>query len=65
LHLLILFVALHELAGLGWQAAAKFIDRVRKVSAADIQRVAKTYFHSMQTTVIGDPQLIKKEVYTF
>jgi len=59
------FLAFHELAGMGWQAAAQFIDRVRGVTAADIQRVAKKYFHNMQTTVIGDPKLINKEVYSF
>ena len=59
------FLAFHELAGMGWQAAAQFIDRVRSVTAADIQRVAGKYFHAMQTTVIGDPKLIHKEVYEF
>jgi zinc protease len=59
------FLAFHELAGMGWKAAAQFVDRVRRVTAADIQRVAKKYFHNMQTTVIGDPKLIHKEVYEF
>jgi zinc protease len=59
------FLAFHELSGMGWQAAAQFIDRARKVTAADIQRVAKKYFHNMQSTVIGDPKLINKGVYEF
>ena len=59
------FLAFHELAGMGWQAAPQFIDRVRGVTAVDIQKVAKKYFHNMQTTVIGDPKVITKEVYTF
>jgi zinc protease len=59
------FLAFHELSGMGWQAAAQFVDRARKVTAADIQRVAKKYFHNMQSTVIGDPKLIDKAVYEF
>jgi len=59
------FLAFHELAGMGWQAAAKFIDRVRGVTAADIQRVARRYFHNMQAAVIGDPKLVHKEFYAF
>jgi zinc protease len=59
------FLAFHELAGMGWQAATQFIERVRSVTAADIQRVAKKCFRNMQTVIIGDPKLINKEVYTF
>jgi len=59
------FLAFHELAGMGWQKATQFIDRVRGVTATDIQRVAKKYFHYVQTTVIGDPKLIHKEIYEF
>jgi zinc protease len=59
------FLAFHELAGMGWQAAAQFIDRVRGITAADVQRVAKKCFHNMQTIIIGDPKVINKAVYTF
>lgn len=59
------FLAFHEMAGMGWQAAAQFVDRVRSVTAADIQEVAKKYFHNMQTTVLGDTKLIDKKVYEF
>jgi hypothetical protein len=41
------------------------MDRFRGVSAADIQKVARTYFHNMQTTVIGDPKSVHKEVYEY
>lgn len=58
-------LAIHELAGLGWQAAAQSIDRLRSVTADDVQRVARKYFHNMQTVIIGDPKLVDKEVYTF
>ncbi len=58
-------LAFYELAGKGWKEAAQLVDRLRSVSAADIQSVAKKYFHNMQTTMIGDPKLIHKEVYTF
>jgi zinc protease len=59
------FLAFHELSGMGWQAAAQFVDRARNVKASDIQSVAKKYFRNMQTTVLGDPKLIDKTVYSF
>jgi zinc protease len=59
------FLAFHEIAGLGWEATARFVERTRKVSAADIQKVAAKYFHNLQFVVIGDPKLIDRTVYAY
>jgi zinc protease len=59
------FLAFYELSGAGWKATTQLMDRFRGVSAADIQKVARTYFHNMQTTVIGDPKSVHKEVYQY
>ena len=59
------FLAFYELSGAGWKATTQLMDRLRGVSPADIQRVAGKYFHGMQTTVIGDPQSVHKEVYEY
>jgi zinc protease len=58
------FLAMFELAGLGWQAGDKFIDNVKKVTAEDVQRVANKYFHNLQFVVIGNPKLIDEKVFT-
>ena len=58
-------LAFYELSGAGWTAAVQLMDRLRGVSPADIQRVAGKYFHGMQTTVIGDPKAVHKEVYEY
>jgi zinc protease len=59
------FLAFHELSGLGWKAAEDFIERVRRVTAADIQGVAKQYFQNLQSVVIGDPKLVNEKAFEF
>jgi predicted Zn-dependent peptidase len=57
-------LAQYELIGGGWQNAESLLDRIRAVTAADVQRVATQYMRNLQFDVIGNPAAIKKEVLT-
>lgn len=58
------FLAQFELSGLGWQQAEMMIDEIRKVTAEDVQRVAKLYFKNLQFVYLGKPELIDEAVFT-
>ena len=58
------FLARYELAGLGWQASEDYVSNLRKVSVADVQRVAKKYLNNIQFVVLGNPDLIDQKVFT-
>lgn len=53
-----------ELVGGGWENAAEFVEGVRRVTPADIQRVAETYMKDFHFVVIGDPSTIDDELFT-
>lgn len=53
-----------ELVGGGWENAAAFVEGVRRVTPADIQRVAETYMKDFQFVVIGNPATIDDELFT-
>jgi zinc protease len=59
------YLAFHELSGFGWRAAEEFVNRVRRVTAADIQDIAKGYFRNLQSVVIGDPKLVTEKAFQF
>ena len=54
----------YELVGGGWERADTFSDRVRAVTPADIQRVARLYLDNIQYAVIGDPADIDQALFT-
>jgi zinc protease len=54
----------YEMVGGGWQNADTFGDRVRAVTPADIQRVAREYLENVQFAVIGDPADIDQALFT-
>jgi zinc protease len=54
----------YEIVGGGWQNAESFADRVRAVTSADIQRVAREYLRNMHFAVIGDPSAIDRALFT-
>ena len=58
------FLANCEIVGKGWKTAESFIENIRHITAADIQRVANKYFRNLQMVVIGDPKLIDKTIFT-
>jgi zinc protease len=58
------FLGVCEIVGKGWKTADSFMENIKRVTAADIQRVANKYFHNLQTVVIGDPKVIDTKVFT-
>jgi len=47
-------LARYELMGSGWRNSENLLDRLRKVTPADVQRVAREYMRSFQFTIVGD-----------
>lgn len=56
-------LALYELAGGGWRNSANFLEGIRKVNPADIQRVSKKYMNNLRFVVIGNPKDINRSVF--
>jgi zinc protease len=57
-------LAQYELIGGGWRNSATYIDRLRAVTPADVQRVAQKYMRNLRFVVLGDPTKIDKSVFT-
>jgi predicted Zn-dependent peptidase len=57
-------LAMYELIGGGWRNSIDIIDRLRAVTPADVQRVAKSYMRNIRFVVIGDPKSINKDAFT-
>ena len=53
-----------ELTGGGWRNSAEFINRLRAVTPADVQRVAQRYMRNIRFVVLGDPRAINVNVFT-
>lgn len=53
-----------ELIGGGWQNDARFISAYKRVTAADIQRVARKYMQHARFVVIGDPAKVTQSLLT-
>ncbi len=58
------FLAQFEISGVGWRQGEKMVERLRTVTAADVQRVANTYFRNLQFVYLGDPKLIDRSLFT-
>jgi zinc protease len=54
----------YELVGHGWRRADSFIARVRAVTPADVQRVARTYLHDFRFAVVGDSAKVDRALFT-
>jgi zinc protease len=54
----------YELVGQGWRRADSFIARVRAVTPADVQRVARTYLHDFRFAVVGDSAKVNRALFT-
>jgi zinc protease len=54
----------YELVGGGWENAEAFTRRVRAVTPADIQRVAREYLKNVHFAVIGNPAAIDRALFT-
>jgi predicted Zn-dependent peptidase len=57
-------LAQYELIGGGWRNSLDFIEHLRAVNPADVQRVAQKYMRNIRFVVIGDPKRIDKNVFT-
>lgn len=57
-------LARYEIIGGGWRNADIFIDRLRTVTPADVQRVAQKYLRNIRFVVLGDPAGINKQIFT-
>ena len=53
-----------ELIGGGWHNSVEFINRLRSVTPADVQRVAQKYMHNLRFVVLGDPKAVNINVFT-
>lgn len=57
-------LAQYELIGGGWRNSADYIDRLRAVTPADVQRVAQKYMRNMRFVVLGNPKSIDTRIFT-
>ncbi|MCW5967684.1 MAG: insulinase family protein [Blastocatellales bacterium] len=56
-------LAEYELLGGGWRRALTWIDEVRSVKPADIQRVARTYLKNFHFAVVGRPDQFDRALF--
>jgi len=57
-------LGLFELLGGGYQNLDRFVDAVRRVTPADVERVSTRYMQHARFAVIGDPAKINRELFT-
>ena len=53
-----------EMVGGGWRRAGSFPDRVRAVTPADVQRIARRYLRNVRFVVIGDSSKVDRRLFT-
>lgn len=58
-------LAQYELIGGGWRNALTYIERLRAVRPADVERVAQKYMRNLRFVVLGDPASVDKRVFTY
>jgi predicted Zn-dependent peptidase len=56
-------LARYELIGGGWRNSFQFLNRVREVKATDIQAVANKYMKNLRFVVIGNPNVIDRNIF--
>jgi len=56
-------LAQYELIGGGWRNSLIFLEKLRAVTPADVQRVAQKYMRNIRFVVLGNPQQIDKSVF--
>jgi zinc protease len=57
-------LASYELVGGGWRNSLQFLDKVRAVKPADVQRVARRYIRNMRFVVLGNQSEINRQIFT-
>ncbi len=58
-------LASFELSGIGYQAAEKFIEDMKKVSPADIQKICQENIKNLQFVLIGNPETLTIKNFMF
>lgn len=56
-------LARYELIGGGWHNSFEFLNRVKDVTAADIQKVAQKYMTNLRFVVLGNPASIDRQIF--
>ena len=54
-----------ELSGVGYKEIDNFIENINKVSAADIQALAKKYMKNLQFVLVGNPEMLDINTYMY
>src|SRR2546423_402423 len=57
-------LGLWELSGGGWANFGTYLDRVRKVTPADVQRAARTYMKGFRFVLLGDTTKVNRGFVT-
>jgi zinc protease len=57
-------LAASEIVGGNWRKAFDFLDKIRAVTAADVQRVAQKYMKNIKFVVIGNPKDVNRDIFT-
>jgi predicted Zn-dependent peptidase len=57
-------LAQYELIGGGWHNSLIFLEKLRAVTPAEVQRVSQKYMRNIRFVVLGNPQQIDKSVFT-
>lgn len=55
---------LYDVNGPGWQEEEHALDKMRDVTAADVQEVAKRYLKGFSFAVLGNPDQIDKKLFS-
>jgi zinc protease len=56
-------LAEYELIGGGWRNSLLFLEKLRAVAPADVQRVSEKYMRNIRFVVLGNPAQIDKNVF--
>lgn len=56
-------LAQYELLGGGWRNSLQFLEKIRKVTAAEVQAAAKKYMVNVRFTVVGNPDNVNRSVF--
>ncbi len=57
-------LATNELVGGGWRRAFEFLDKIRAVTPADVQRVSQKYMRNIKFVVLGNPNYVNRDTFT-
>ena len=56
-------LARYELIGGGWRDSFEFLNRVKEVTPADVQRVAQKYMTNLRFVVLGNPASVDRQIF--